>query len=763
VPEAAASRSRPTTELLERSGHLAALEASLAAVLNGSNGRLVLIRGEAGVGKSVLLRRFCDANHDSARILWGACDALFTPRPLGPFLDIAEVTAGELQALVESSSRPHELAAGLIRELARRPAVLVLEDVHWADEATLDVLKLLARRIEPTRALALASYRDDELDRDHPLRIVLGELATFGAIERLSVEPLSETAVAKLAEPRGVNATELYRVTRGNPFFINEVLAASGERIPPTVRDAVLARAARLGAGARTLHSPSAALRRLAPPESESRPARSARPRVLPHRPARCSVEAQQSAVACRRVAGDALKEGDARRSLARLLGFVGRTHEAAETCRQAVALLEQLEPGRELAMAYGKLAQRCVNWEDVEGAVGWGTRALQLAERLEDVEIQVYALATFGAAEFRTDSARGREKLERSVELAKAAGLEDHVGRALINLAWLSARTRSFAAATRYVESGLEYCEERGLDYWRLSLLGCRARLELDQGRWTEAAGVAALVLSDPREAPVPRVLAAVVQGLVRARRGAPGVWPQLDEAHARAKPTAELQQIAPVAAARAEAAWLEGRNRDAVEATEAALELARRCPAPWEIGELASWRRRAGISEEVALPATARPFTLQMRGDGAGAAELWTEIGCRLRGRAGAWRHRRRRSPEEGPRRAPGDGRRAGRRDRCPSFAPARRARSVQRASSVNPTEPREPDSARARRAQAGSGGASQRRDCRPAVPLSEDGRSPRLGDPAQARGAHARRGERRGEAPRARWERWVTPPAM
>src|SRR5215211_926759 len=178
-------------QLLERSRCLSTLGGWLAGVRNGSAGRLVLVAGEAGVGKTLLLRRFCDDQRDSARVLWGACEALFTPRPLGPFLDVAEATGGELQTLIESSGTPHELTAALVRELQRRTTILVLEDVHWADEATLDVLRLLARRVVAAPALVLATYRDDELDRDHALRLVLGELATRATVERLEVEPLS--------------------------------------------------------------------------------------------------------------------------------------------------------------------------------------------------------------------------------------------------------------------------------------------------------------------------------------------------------------------------------------------------------------------------------------------------------------------------------------------------------------------------------------------------------------------------------------------
>ena len=89
------------------------------------------------------------------------------------------------------------------------PVVLVLEDLHWADEATLDVFRLLARKIERARTLVVATYRD-ELDRAHPLRIALGEIATRATVERVPVPPLSESAVAELAAPAGVDAGELY-------------------------------------------------------------------------------------------------------------------------------------------------------------------------------------------------------------------------------------------------------------------------------------------------------------------------------------------------------------------------------------------------------------------------------------------------------------------------------------------------------------------------------------------------------------------------
>ena len=238
--------------LLERSEQLEALDAHLGAVAADGRGRLVLIAGEAGIGKSALVRAFCEGAHRN-RVLRGACDALFTPRPLGPFVDIADEVGGELGAVVAQGAAPGVLVAALGRALRGEPPdIVALEDLHWADEATLDVLRLLGRRIESLPALVLATYRDDEIDRAHPLRIVLGELPSRSA-HRIALAPLSAQAVAELAGSTGVDRDELHRRTAGNPFFVTEVLAAADAGIPATVRDAVLARAARLDEGARAL------------------------------------------------------------------------------------------------------------------------------------------------------------------------------------------------------------------------------------------------------------------------------------------------------------------------------------------------------------------------------------------------------------------------------------------------------------------------------------------------------------------------------
>ncbi|HTP19519.1 MAG TPA: AAA family ATPase [Solirubrobacteraceae bacterium] len=738
--------------LLEREPHLAKLEKALCEVRANSTGRLVVLAGEAGAGKTALLRRFCRDIAGSSHVMWGACAPLRTPRPLGPLVDVAEATGGELEELVTAAERPYEIASALLRELRRRAlTVLVLEDLQWADEATIDVLALLGTRIATTTALVLVSYRDDELDRTHQLRVVLGEVVRGPG--RVRVDPLSERAVLELAASHDVDGEELFARTGGNPFFVTEVLATERQEVPETVRDAVLARTARLSEGARGLLDAASVipvgcelgllaelaaelvehlsecvasgilvavdgavlfrhdLARLAvegslPPDRKRalhrralavlagrqkgeadasvlahhaelagdveavlvwapraaevatasgahREAAAQYARALRHansvapderaillerRAEECyltaqveeAIDAQRAAVEIRRGLGDLRGEGNALRALSRLMFFAGRTTEGEPIAVEAVALLERGPPCHELAMAYCNVSQRRMVVDEREAAIEWGTRALQLAERLGDTEAALYALTNIGMTEADIGIAHGREKLERALELARSTGLDEHAGRIFNALVMWPIRLRRFGDIGTHLEDGLAFCEQRGLDTWRLYLLACRAALELMRGAWDAAADSAEVVLRNPRSAHVARVWGLTVRGLIRTRRGDPEAETPLAQAHEHAESTTELTQIGPETAARAELAWLAGDDDAVQRITEPVLALALEREVVWTAGELAFWRWQAGVRDDLPPNLLAEPYRLSIAGEWAEAARLWKRIGC-------------------------------------------------------------------------------------------------------------------------------------
>jgi DNA-binding CsgD family transcriptional regulator/tetratricopeptide (TPR) repeat protein len=238
-------------QLLEREACLVSL-AGYADEARHGEGRLVLVAGEAGVGKSALVEQLHN-DLPEARWSWGACDGLFTPRPLGPLLDLADQLGGELDELSRAAAPREDLFRALLRQVSQpgRLNVLVVEDVHWADEATVDLLRFLSRRLRDTSVLLIVTYRDDGPAADDLLRVALGDLATQRSTRRLELAPLSADAVRVLAGGSGLDAAVLYGLTGGNPFYVTEVVQAGLGVVPPSARDAVLARAVRLGAGPR--------------------------------------------------------------------------------------------------------------------------------------------------------------------------------------------------------------------------------------------------------------------------------------------------------------------------------------------------------------------------------------------------------------------------------------------------------------------------------------------------------------------------------
>jgi DNA-binding CsgD family transcriptional regulator len=234
-------------ELLERRPFIDALHVFLAEASAGS-GQLVLVSGEAGIGKTALVRAFCEEVRGPVRVAVASCDALSTPGPLGPLIHIAPALGLPVDLVLRTGTTREQLYHQILTALqdAVGPTILVGEDAHWADEATLNLLRFLGRRVGDLRALLVVTFRDDELGSRHPLRIVLGDLATAPAVRRLPLPRLSLDAVRTMAAGKPVDAGEIHALTGGNPFFVSEVLAAGARGLPASVRDAVLARAARL-------------------------------------------------------------------------------------------------------------------------------------------------------------------------------------------------------------------------------------------------------------------------------------------------------------------------------------------------------------------------------------------------------------------------------------------------------------------------------------------------------------------------------------
>lgn len=743
--------------VIERRSVLADLDATLDAAATG-RGSLVFIAGEAGIGKTTLVTAFA-ARHAGVRTLTGACDNLSTPPPLGPLHDMADRTPA-VAALLDVESR-HELFVGFLDHVSTpgRPTIVVIEDVHWADTATLDLLRFVGRRAGRTTATVLATYRSDEVGRTHPLRAVLGDLATVGAVSRHTLVPLTADAVAELAASTGIDADALHRRTGGNPFFVTEVLAHPDTELPTTLRDAVLARASRLPVGARRVLDIASLvpgpvepdlLRAVVDPaprdvdacvdagmltaddrghllfrhelarlaiadavlparrrdlharivrallEREgSAPARIAHhadaagdgPTVLEHavraaehatargahlqatnqlaramrhadglepvrraglleRYAASSTVAVvgswsdvqdvvDEAVSLRRELGDPHALGNALRIRATVYYNAGRSPEAYASIDEARDVLEPHGESAELCdaltegLALAMLARRYDDAAELSG------EAIDLAGRLDRRRALAAALDSTGSVELLTGRVDdGVAHLRRSIEVARSAGIDREVARALVNLGSGAGEVRRYDIAEPSLLEGIDYAGARDLDDYANYSSAWLARVRFETGRWAEAAGVLeSLPLDDPDLSPITRITASTVLGRLRARRGDPGSEDALSDAWELAATTDDLQRLWPVAAARAEDALLDGREDDVAPLVRSTFELACELDHPWAVGELGALLWSVGALDDgraAVEQRAAAPYGLRVAGELASAAAAWEELGC-------------------------------------------------------------------------------------------------------------------------------------
>jgi len=743
-----------TADLLERNDLLAAL-AACARDASAGQGGIVLVSGEAGIGKTSLLERFA-ATNGRGRVLWGGCESLATPRPLGPLHDVAAQAGSALRSLL---ARPHDRSAvfgAVLDELARAPTptLLVFEDVHWADEATLDLIKFVGRRIQRLPALLVLSHRDD-IASLATLRPVLGQLPATH-LTRIAVPPLSRQAVAALTTASArADGAGVFAATGGNPFFVTEVLrqgeAAAG--VPSTVRDAVLGRAAQLGAApmqvlqlvaivprqvelqlvadvlapatedveaclasgllvadgaalrfrhelARTaveeailppralqLHGrvlaalaarPSGgadlarlvhharlagdvdAVLRWAPLAAHEAGVRGARKEAAAHCRAAlahadrlddaaraallddyathsfelndldAAIPARDQAIELFAHRGDRQRQADALAAQALALVRALRNADADATSQRAIALVESMAPGPHLARACATESYLRMLNRDLDDAIRWGEQAIELAERFDDRATLAGAYKTVGAALMFTDYARGCDFVLKSLEMARTLGDGGAgVADAYVMISTASGEVHAFDAAERYLVEGIAYARAHDLDRLAGYMESWQALCDIYRGRWQLAGERANAGVAQQAAGTTNRVVALVALGLLRSRRGDPGALEVLDEALDLALRSNTLQRLAPVAAARAEAAWLEGRSDAVVHEADRVLDLARQKRHPWFTGALAFWRWRGG-ADPGPLDGCAAPFRLQIEGRWQEAAAAWDAMGC-------------------------------------------------------------------------------------------------------------------------------------
>ena len=674
-------------ELFERESFLALLDERFREVSSGE-GHCFFVTGEAGIGKTTLVKEFLKQVERISIQYTGSCDLLFTPRPLAPLYDIALQIKGDLLQQLSSISSRSDLFLRFTSELVQqsKPVIVVFEDVHWADEATLDFVKFFARRINQTRCLFILTWRDDEIVGQHPLRNVLGHLVP-GTFTRVLLEPLSITAVQQMAEKRGYNGEDVYSISGGNPFYVNEILAHYSPGIPDNIKDSILAIYNDLSDDTketwqllsvisegleykrftaindyyvdtisncmakkilivkndkllfkhelyrRTIEESLSPFRRIdlnkkvltfflnafeeygeierivhyAKNASQNelvvqyaplaaRQAASVGAHIeasklylsaieyYPGKDKNLLVEFYESyayecyltnqikeaifyqsrALAIRKEKDDPEKLGDCLRFLSRLSWFDGNRKEAERFAMQAIDVLDNQPASRAKAMAYTNMSFLKMQSDETDECIRWSEKAIVLANELNDEEILAFALNSKGSTIMlnRQTMQEGIALLQQSLAIALKNGYHEHVARAYTALGSNAVTMREYPMAAKYLDTGINYCEENDLDSLRLYMLSWKARMNLETGNWKEAGSIAENLVKTVNILSIIKVGALTVSSILKMRKGDPDpdILPCLLEAKEKAFETMELHRILPVATAFLEYEWITG-----------------------------------------------------------------------------------------------------------------------------------------------------------------------------------------------------------
>ncbi len=684
---------------------ISAIESLSARVAEAARGHgcLVLVSGAVAAGKTTLVESLCERHAASAAVLRDTCDVLTPAGAMGP----------PLRMIGGAATTRHALRGDFLDSLCppRSAAIAVIEDLHWADEATLDLLVFVGRRVARTRAVVVVTYTDDAVDADHPLHRALDGIAMVPGVHRLKLPAPIEASLAGDPEPlarltpaaqavaeaaamfpytfdlgllrvaydgvsddadRGMDecvaAGILCRPGPGIRFRHELARAAVYGTVPADRRAKVHALilrslaagpdpdAARLAFHAEEAGQAEAVLdhasraaeqaaRLGAHREAVAQYARALRyasdddPRRKAELLSRCAHECRHTSQIPEAIdaSADAISAwselGDGDRvamQLARhaiLLWRAGRTREADEASTAAVGRLEASPPGPALAAAMTSGARLRALGRDMLGAAESGRRAVDLAEAYGGPVLLARALTALGTAQWFTEPDEAAATLSRGLALARESGHDEATAAALVSLGSGAGEVRRYAVANHWLRKMVAWCGEHDLDADHAYALAWLSRVHFEQGRWSEAGALAGEIAVSATHAPT-RIVVLTVLGRLRARRGDPDARGPLEEAWRLAEQTGDLHRTWPVAAGRAEVAWLAGRPQSVANIVEDTFKAASRLRNRWAIGELGFWLWRVGAAGPSAW--AAEPFALQMSGSPRAAARAWRELGC-------------------------------------------------------------------------------------------------------------------------------------
>lgn len=674
-------------ELIERENFLALLQTQLKNIETGE-GHCVFVSGEAGIGKTALVKAFCKQQQDDCMLYQGACDALFTPRPLAPLYDIIWQVNKHLWPASYTIKECSELFLKFFHELShqKEKILIVFEDIHWADEATLDFIKFFSRRITQLRCLFILTFRDDEINPRHPLRNVFSDLSP-DTFTRMQLTPLSKEAVYKLADEKGYDAENVYSISGGNPFYVNEILASYSPGIPDNIKDAILSVYDRQEEGTKNAWEICSVI-----PEgmeiNRFAKIKSCWDEILDHCFAlkiiivkndrvifkhelyRRTIEASLSSfkrialnkkilelflasfeeegeierivqyakhanesnlvvkyapLAARRAASvgahieasklfltaieftegdnedqlmqfyeayayecyltnqvkeaiiytgkllpilkekaDIEKTGNCLRFLSRLWWLDGNRENAESFAEQAINSLNSQPLSHAKAMAFSNMSQLKRLFDQSAESIAWGEKAIAIARELNDEEALSHALNNVGSVQMnlRSSKQKGIELLQESLAISLKNSFHEHAARAYSNMGCNTVKLKDYAFAKKILDEGIQYCEERDLDSWRLNMLSLKAQLNLETGDWNKAYCIADNLLKNQDKPCAFKIGALIVMGTIKMRRGVDDAYVLLLQAKTKAFETMELQRIIPSLIALLEYEWLTGKT---------------------------------------------------------------------------------------------------------------------------------------------------------------------------------------------------------